>query len=88
MFKEPKWRGRPRTLYVARWMAALPPGDGALTKATCRVIAIEDWQSHPEDWPRDRYPASQRDDQFPDSLRTIENRVYAAIRKALQNTVN
>ena len=44
-----------------------------------------DWQRHPTDWPRDRYPASKSDLDDMDAafLRAAEDRVRHALRKAL-----
>lgn len=51
-----------------------------------RAIAWLDWQRHPEDWPRNQYPASRCDqeDIDPKFLRTAEDRVRHGLRKALQ----
>jgi transcriptional regulator with XRE-family HTH domain len=47
-------------------------------------VALSDWQDHPEDWPRERYPARQHDpSDFSDGYirRAARDRVRTAIQK-------
>lgn len=49
-----------------------------------RAIAFLDWQRHPHDWPRDKYPASRRDPHAidPHVLRPAKQRVEKALQRA------
>src|SRR5262249_37652461 len=58
-------------------------GDGELSlMERYRMVALLDWQQHPEDWPRDKWPSSRSDlDDLPEPLLSG---AAARIKKALQ----
>jgi hypothetical protein len=79
----------PSTALHNRWVAMYEGGDAELEELLVgseltrfRAIAWLDWQRHPEDWPRERYPASRTDadDADPKSLRPMERRLRDALR--------
>ncbi|MGD0165791.1 MAG: hypothetical protein ABSC51_00675 [Gaiellaceae bacterium] len=51
--------------------------------AHCRAIFEADWPAHPEDWPRDKYPANRRWPELPDA--GFARVAAMRIRNSLQN---
>jgi hypothetical protein len=48
------------------------------------LVALQDWQTHPDDWARDRYPANPREpSDFAD--RAVAATARDRVRKALRN---
>lgn len=85
---------RVRTLWAeerhSRWRDALQKKQtedpGASTAALKRQIVLEDWQRYPEDWPRDRYPASKSG---PDDIdRHAYETALERLKKSLQKNGN
>jgi len=92
--------GRPAKLALhERWRAMYEGRDAELEElladdslsrdglSRIRAVAFLDWQRHPDDWPRDRYPSSRHDaDEIDRSfLRPAEDRVRKGLKKALQS---
>jgi hypothetical protein len=76
---------RPAEGRHARWRALFTELQGEHNDATTRelygLVALIDWQTHPEDWPRTRYPANRDGDDFAD--KHVRNAAADRIRKAI-----
>ena len=83
--------GAPRkTQLHARWSAMFAGRDAELEEllasdglSRLRAIAWLDWQRHPQDWPRDKWPASRSDpdDIDPVMIGGASNRVKKALQR-------
>ena len=81
---------RPKTALYARWLAMAEGKDAELEELLAdagmirnRVLALLDWQRHPEDWPRAKWPPSKHDPEDLDPLYLPG--AQERVRKGLQN---
>jgi len=71
--------------WLERWeqLRCETPDDDPVMLVT--LVALEDWQTHLDDWPRERYPAS-KSDPLDFANGRVRKAAYDRVRKALQNT--